>query len=343
MNVAIKITAILGVLMTGLAYTNCASPIAPTTAPESNATCAETSAVGFAKVTLPNGLPISIWYPSSSPEVNYQYLSGGISGRVALDGTVANCAQTPLIVFSHGLNGCSLQSLAVTEELARRGYVVAAPDHYDSNCVTRTPPGPLVTALFSEPQNWSELTYKDRYQDIQDVLSYVSIQNPDLKTIVDMTRVGIVGHSLGGYTAVGLAGGWSTWKDSRIKAVLGLSPYVEAFLYHSTIAQVNIPVMYQGGTLDAGITPSLTRTDGAYALSNPSKYMIVLKRAGHFEWTNASCSSYSFISSCLATEENVRFINNYGFAFLDKYVKGSGDQPLLRTPNSSLSDLKYQE
>jgi len=38
----------------------------------------------------------------------------------------------PLVLFSHGLGGCALQTIFFTEELARHGYVVAAPDHADA-------------------------------------------------------------------------------------------------------------------------------------------------------------------------------------------------------------------
>jgi hypothetical protein len=44
---------------------------------------------------------------------------------------------------------------------------------------------------------------------------------------VDLGRLGYIGHSLGGDTVVGLAGGWSSWKTPGVKAVLALSPYTE--------------------------------------------------------------------------------------------------------------------
>jgi pimeloyl-ACP methyl ester carboxylesterase len=72
---------------------------------------------------------------------------------------------------------------------------------------------------------------------------------------VDLDRLGLLGHSLGGYTVVGLAGGWASWKLPGVKAVLALSPYTDPFLVHRTLSGVSTPIMYQGGTLDLGITP----------------------------------------------------------------------------------------
>ena len=45
--------------------------------------------------------------------------------------------QWPLILFSHGLDGCGAQSKFLTEALAAHGYIVAAPDHADATCGRR--------------------------------------------------------------------------------------------------------------------------------------------------------------------------------------------------------------
>jgi predicted dienelactone hydrolase len=358
----LKGSVVLILLGSAFFYTNCSAPKSassldannsaqlpnpnpapapvPSPAPDPG-TCTESGKVGFTTLILPSGLPLKIWYPSSSDESDYTY-KNNFAGRVAVNGQFFSCGKVPVVVFSHGLNGCSTQSTTFTEELARDGYIVVAGDHYDSTCVTRQAPAGLVSARFSQPEDWTEATYKDRYQDVVEILNYL-LQDSALKDVADVNRIGIAGHSLGGYTSLGFGGAWPTWKDNRIKAVLGLSPYVEAYLHHNTISGLNIPVMYQGGTLDTGITPSLTRTDGAYNRSNAAKYLIVLKRAGHFDFSDAGCESAVTILTCLAQIENARLINQYGFAFLAKHLKGTGDQPLLRTPNSALQDLQYQE
>jgi len=103
---------------------------------------------------------------------------------------------------------------------------------------------------------------------------------------VDAGRVGVAGHSLGGYTLLGLAGGWPSWKDPRVKAVLALSPYSSPYLSKEQLGNLNIPVMYQGGTRDSGITPTVKKGGGAYDRSVKPKYYIELDGAGHFAWTN---------------------------------------------------------
>ena len=90
---------------------------------------------------------------------------------------------------------------------------------------------------------------------------------------IDSSRVGISGHSLGGYTALGLAGAWPSWKDLRIKAVLALSPHCSPFLLKGDLGHMDIPVMYQGGTIDLGETPVVKRAGGVYDRSSKPKYL----------------------------------------------------------------------
>jgi hypothetical protein len=61
---------------------------------------------------------------------------------------------------------------------------------------------------------------------------------------------------------------------------------VQPFLVRHTLAGLDAPVMYNGGTLDFGITPALHKAIGAYDLSPTPKYYIELQAAGHFVWTD---------------------------------------------------------
>jgi pimeloyl-ACP methyl ester carboxylesterase len=79
---------------------------------------------------------------------------------------------------------------------------------------------------------------------------------------------------------------WPGWKLDGVKAVLALSANVQPFLVRGTLAGLGAPVMYQGGTLDFGITPALHKAMGAYDLSPMPKYYVELKGAGHFAWTD---------------------------------------------------------
>jgi len=98
------------------------------------ADCDGRQSVGYRVLPLPSGRKVAIWYPASAAEQPFAYTRAGsdLKGSVARDAPPAACPRVPLVLFSHGLGGCGLQSTFLTEELARRGYVVAAPDHADA-------------------------------------------------------------------------------------------------------------------------------------------------------------------------------------------------------------------
>jgi hypothetical protein len=57
-----------------------------------------------------------------------------------------------------------------------------------------------------------------------------------------------------------------------VKAVLAVSPYVQPFLLRRTPVGLGAPVMYQGGSLNFGISPVLHRAMGAHDVSRTPKY-----------------------------------------------------------------------
>ncbi|HUA20018.1 MAG TPA: alpha/beta fold hydrolase [Bryobacteraceae bacterium] len=220
----------------------------------------------------------------------------------------------PVIVFSHGFSGCHTQSVFLMQALASEGYFVLAPNHRDARCGTARqsqwsardwrPEEP-----FQKPSAWTDATYRDRADDIRAVLDAV-LRAPSFEGVrVDPKRVGVAGHSLGGYTVLGLAGAWPSWKDDRIRVVLALSPYTNPYLGIGDLGGMDVPVMYQGGTVDLGITPSVKRVNGAYDRSSAPKYFVEFKGAGHFAWTDLN-ARYQ------------KVIGQYSVAFFDQYLKG---------------------
>ena len=141
---------------------------------------------------------------------------------------------------------------------------------------------------------------------------------------------------------MGLAGGWSSWRDDRIKAAFLLSPYVAPFLSKGTLGSVHIPVMYQGGTRDFGITPTIKKKGGAYDSSNAPKFFEELEAAGHFDWTNKICFPYGSVQACNLESSMARTINEYGIAFFDHYLKGK-NEPILDHSNTELAEYRHDE
>ncbi len=243
----------------------------------------------------------------------------------------------PVILFSHGFVSCAQQSMALTEGLAQAGYFVLAPNHRDAAC------GPSgrrrhfekLSTLWSqkpfiEPGAWSDATYRDRRDDLEAILDAVLKERTYQGIPIDPNRVGLAGHSLGGYTVLGLAGAWPSWKDSRVKAVLALSPYCTPYMRKGDLGRLSVPVMYQGGTLDIGLTPFVRRRGGAYDLTSTPKFFVEFDGAGHLAWTNLSKSYQPLILE-------------YARAFFDRCLKGV-DDPLARLLDrpwpQDISDLR---
>jgi predicted dienelactone hydrolase len=224
----------------------------------------------------------------------------------------APAAGFPVVIFSHGFSGCNTQSVFLMEALAKAGYLMVAPNHADAHCGSafRNGAGWRPEEPFQRTGAWSEATYRDRRADIEAVLDWVLSAKTFQGVPVDAGRVGIAGHSLGGYTALAMAGAWASWKDPRIKAVLALSPFNSPFVANGEFGHMNVPVLYEGGTLDLGISPTVRRPDGAYDRSSAPKYYVEFRGAGHLAWTDL----------------NPRFhgiINRYSVAFFNRYLKES--------------------
>lgn len=190
----------------------------------------------------------------------------------------------PLLLFSHGLHGMAAQSKFLTEAIAAAGWLVIAPEHADSMATSRAWRGGLKPEIgLTRTNNWSDTTYRSRRDDLVAVVDALR-QNPAYP--VDWSRFVLAGHSLGGYTALGCAGAWPSWKIPGVTAVLALSPYAHPFARQRTLAHVRVPVMYQSGTRDLGVLPFLRRPGGIWDQTNAPAYLVVLEAAGHFAFSD---------------------------------------------------------
>lgn len=236
-------------------------------------------------------------------------------------------APQPALIFSHGYHGCATQSRFLTAALAAQGYWVFAPNHRDASCDGGTAPRrERPTPPFRDAAAWSETSFRERADDIRGLIAAIRA-DPRYRR-ADLSHLGLVGHSLGGYTVLGLGGAWPGWKLDGVRAVLALSPYSQPFVAQHTLAGLAAPVMYQGGGRDFGVTPTVRMDGGAYAQSPRPKYYVEFPDAGHFAWTELRDADHAAITA-------------YALAFLDRYVKGAPAAPLLTAPPAGGITLRY--
>ena len=137
---------------------------------------------------------VDLWYPAeeTSREAPFDYRPG--FGIVA-EG--AGCAVTaaPCVILSHGAFGAARNYSWIAERLARSGYVVAGASHYGESFVY----GPQTIDPLSALQPWQ------RALDCSFVLDQLTA-DARFGSMMDDRRIGALGHSSGGATALELAG-----------------------------------------------------------------------------------------------------------------------------------------
>ncbi len=113
-------------------------------------------------------------------------------------------------MFSHALYMCPTQSRYLTGALADAGYLVIAPRHADSSCSFSM--WPSLSRMSLKPSSmWTDSDFRDRADDIRTVVNALA-DDPRYQHVADLGRLALVGHSLGGYTVLGLGGAWPSWQ-----------------------------------------------------------------------------------------------------------------------------------
>jgi predicted dienelactone hydrolase len=143
------------------------------------------------------GRPIdaTFWYPAAAgvPEEEWQ-VAIFRAGKTSIGAEMAPSPKRfPLVLISHGTGGSSVSMGWLAHALASRGYIVAAVNHHGN---TAAEPKLL-------PQGFA--LWWERARDLSVLLDRIAV-HPRLAGRVDMERVGVAGFSLGGYTALLLAG-----------------------------------------------------------------------------------------------------------------------------------------
>ena len=137
----------------------------------------------------------------------------------------------PVVLFSHGLGGSREGSAFLGNHWAARGYVAVFLQHpgSDDSVWKDKPPAQRLAAMRAAADLDNFLL---RVDDVRAVLDQLTLWNkiPDhqLAGRLDMTRVGMSGHSFGAVTTQAVSGQrfvrGTTVTDSRIKAAVIMSP-----------------------------------------------------------------------------------------------------------------------
>lgn len=174
------------------------------------------------------GLPLEIWYPSTGksgtpntmtdmvgefPEYAWPILAlvygnqlptllGIVTSAKRGDDPATSDGPFPVLFFSHGVSAIRFQNYTLCEHLASHGFIVVAPDHYDSAIFSNLGNGDLVI--------FNLLTWVtgivDRPLDVNFIHSYLEDlpAGDDIvnKIPFNKDKFAVLGHSYGGITSM---------------------------------------------------------------------------------------------------------------------------------------------
>lgn len=189
----------------------------------------------------------------------------------------------PLIIFSHGMGACPAEYSGLQSRLANAGYIVVAPKHEDCMSGSAKP-----DVAWRAPEKWTAQSNSNRRDDMHKVLDALPSSHY-AQYVETFKQIGCVGHSMGGYTCMGLAGAWDSWKRGEVIATALLSPWNKPYAVQNRIAKMNnVKTLYQGGSKDRPISTDLLKPNGTFDRTEPAKYLQIFKRARHSSWTDGA-------------------------------------------------------
>ena len=281
-------------------------------------------------------LKVELWYPALLPagaeaRTVYESTLPGrnprpftIDGKALRDAAPLPNQRFPLVIVSHGYPGSRTFLAYLTENLASKGYVVAAIDHTDS-VFGNVKPFPSTLANRSNDQHFT--------------IESLSASQPN----IDPARVAIIGYSMGGYGALISAGALPSRTppgaklrnepNPNLKAVVAIAPWgaqPPVNLWEpAALANIKVPALFLAGDQDdiSGFEQGVRKA--YYQAVNSPRCLLVYEGARH----NIGGNPPPALPLDFATKESfdepvwrkdrLNAINqHFVSAFLDLHLKG---------------------
>ncbi|NES24318.1 MAG: alpha/beta hydrolase, partial [Symploca sp. SIO3E6] len=245
----------------------------------------------------------------------------------------------PLVVFSHGYGSDRKFLTYLARHLASHGISVASVEHPNSNYtwIDRSSVGEQIGDILPASE------FIDRPLDVSfalDRITQISRKSASLRGKFNTKQVSVLGHSLGGYTALVLAGGKldlealrqfcnnrspflqspADWfqcaaaalpddkvdkvelRDERVVQVLAFNTVTGHLFGKDGLAQVTTPTLIFTSTEDF-ITPSLNHQLRAFAQLGSSKYLVSAIGGTHLSVTDQGNLNDALARSTLVKEQ----------------------------------------
>jgi predicted dienelactone hydrolase len=240
----------------------------------------------------------------------------------------------PLVLFSHGAFGVRFQSMFFTTYLASHGYVVVSPDHSGNTLYDMIKAGgysldPVIESAFNRPLDITHL--------LDLMLEWNLTPGDFYEGTIDPERIGITGHSFGGYTCF-----VSGFEDQdRVKVVVPMAPATQQMaVLGYEIEEFLQPTLMIAGGMDNTLDTQKDMRDGYAKLTCPRAYM-EFPTGGHYTFTDicsldvaALANEMGFVDAEDAMDDGCAdfnvpiatahpLIRQFGIGFLNYHLRSS--------------------
>jgi len=310
-------------------------------------------------------LAVQFWYPTDKKDSELH--------KDIKDATISPSQQNyPVLIFSHGAFGMRMSNASTFRELASHGYIVASIDHTYHSFYTSFANGksiPVSIDFLNEAmqvQN-NTLTEQKTFELTQD---WIKLRTADINFVIDsleagelgesaallnghmdLTKIGLFGHSLGGAAAAQVCrerdnvGAAIVIDGTMIGDVTGLNSDNTDIVTKESFTK---PLMLMYGSLffepEAKATAYLPNIS-AFNNSTAAVYSLCIKDSGHLNFTDLTRIS-PFISGVLGvgtidSYQCLKIVNNYTLGFFDEHIKGKSSAMLDGTV--SYNEVEFEK
>jgi predicted dienelactone hydrolase len=245
------------------------------------------------------------------------------------DAIVAGGAH-PVVVFTPGYTGTFTDYTFLFEDLASRGYVVAALNHTHEATATEFPDGRMVESVFGSHLGTTLRTDDEAYTssviarlgDLEFVLKELDRLNSTTKGPfsgrLDMSRVALAGHSLGGLTAL-----IGTEQQVRFRAGISIDAASPERAAKKTAAPI---LLVMTGTAQWSVEEC-----GLWSNLRGPRLALKLPGADHLAASDAVWLARGVVKTGNMTPEKMMdVLRNYIAVFLDAHLRGQPANVFLK-------------
>ncbi|MFI6818940.1 alpha/beta hydrolase family protein [Nonomuraea sp. NPDC050328] len=243
----------------------------------------------------------------------------------------------PLVVLSPGFSKPRSTLTALAEDLASKGYVVAAIDHTYESVATTFPDGRVTTCIPCEGPRTPALFVKlqrGRAADVSFVLDELTRRYP---TLIDPARMAMAGHSVGGASTIA-----ALVKDSRLRAGIDLDGTTDAEILTGALAR---PFLFLGkpSTYTPGTGPEAASWERDWKLMTGWKRWLLVDGTVHASFNDIGPLAEQLgldVGAKLPGKRALAITRAYVSAFFDTHLRGK-KRPLLDQPSARYPEVRF--